>query len=146
MIDAVYISLAALSGSALGSVASSLSNWATLRRKDRIRHKAKAIAQRQKLYRKFIEEGSRLYADALAHDPSEISKLVSMYALIGRMRVLSSDHVVEAAEKAGRLIIDAYLSPNRTFADLAEVVNEMDPLRDFSEVCRRDLQAAQTVF
>ena len=61
------------------------------------------------------------------------------------MRVLSSDHVVEAAEKAGRLIIDAYLSPNRTFADLAEVVNEMDPLRDFSEVCRRDLQAAQTV-
>ena len=146
MIDAVYISLAALSGSALGSVASSLSNWATLRHKDRIRHKAKAIAQRQKLYKKFIEEGSRLYADALAHDPSEISKLVSMYALIGRMRVLSSDHVVEAAEKAGRLIIDAYLSPNRTFADLAEVVNEMDPLRDFSEVCRRDLQAAQTVF
>ena len=146
MIDAVYISLAALSGSALGSVASSLSNWATLRRKDRIRHKAKAIAQRQRLYRKFIEEASRLYADALAHDPSEISKLVSMYALIGRMRVLSSDHVVEAAEKAGRLIIDAYLSPNRTFADLAEVVSEMDPLRDFSEVCRRDLQAAQTVF
>ena len=145
MIDAVYISLAALSGSALGSVASSLSNWATLRRKDRIRHKAKAIAQRQKLYKQFIEEASRLYADALANDPSEIPKLVDMYALIGRMRVVSSDSVIEAAEKTGRLIIDAYLSPNRTFADLTEIVKEMDPLRDFSEVCRRDLQAARTV-
>ena len=34
MIDAVYISLAALSGTALGSVASSLSNWATMRRQE----------------------------------------------------------------------------------------------------------------
>ncbi len=146
MIDAVYISLAALSGSALGSVASSLSNWATLRRKDRVRHKAKAVIHRQKLYKKFIEEASKLYADALANDPSEISKLVSIYALIGRMRVLSSDFVIEAAEKAGRLIIEAYLSPNRTFADLTEVLSKMDPLRDFSEACRRDLQVAQTVF
>jgi hypothetical protein len=146
MIDAVYISLAALSGTALGSVASSLSNWATMRRQDRIRHKTKAVADRQKLYKKFIDEASRLYADALANDPSEISKLVSMYALIGRMRVLSRDHVIEAAEKAGHLIIEAYLSPNRTFADLTEVIKEMDPLREFSEACRRDLQAAQTVF
>ena len=146
MIDAIYVPLAALSGSALGSVVSTLSNWAALRRKDRVRHKTKAIAQRQKLYKKFIEETSTLYADAIANDPSEISKLVSMYALIGRMRVLSSDHVVEAAEKAGRLIIEAYLSPNRTFADLTEVVKEMDPLRDFSEACRRDLHAARTTF
>jgi hypothetical protein len=146
MIDAVYIPLAALSGSALGSVASSLSNWAMLRRKDRVRHKTEAIAHRQKLYKKFIEEASKLYADALANDPSDISKLVSMYALMGRMRVLSSDRVIEAAEKAGRLIIEAYLSPNKTFADLTEVVSKMDPLRDFSEACRRDLQASHTAF
>src|ERR1700724_2757611 len=47
---------------------------------------------------------------------------------------------IEAAEKAGRLILDTYLSPNRTFVDLPELINEMDPLRDFSEVCRRELQ------
>jgi hypothetical protein len=144
MIDAIYVPLAALAGSAVGSVASCLSNWATLRRKDRTRHKTRAIAHRQKLYKKFIEEASELYADALANDPSEISKLVGIYALIGRMRVLSSDYVIEAAERAGHLIIEAYLSPNKTFADLTEVVSKMDPLRDFSEACRRDLQAAQT--
>lgn len=127
-------------------MASTLSNWAALRRKDRVRDKTKANAQRQKLYKNFIEETSKLYADALANDPSEISQLVSIYALIGRMRVLSSDHVIEAAEKAGRLIIEAYLSPNKTFADLTEVVSKMDPLRDFSEACRLDLRASHTAF
>ena len=86
----------------------------------------------------------RLYADALVNDKFEIPKLVDLYALIGRMKILSSDDVIEAAEKAGRLIIDTYLSPNRTFVDLPEFINEMDPLKDFSEACRRELQAAHS--
>ena len=48
----------------------------------------------------------------------------------------------EAAEKAGRLILETYLSPNRTFIDLPDLINEMDPLRDFSEACRRELQSS----
>src|SRR5580692_7027532 len=50
---------------------------------------------------------------------------------------------IEEAEKAGHVIIQTYLAPNRTFADLADLIKEMDPLRDFSEACRRELQAAQ---
>ena len=50
--------------------------------------------------------------------------------------------LIEAAEKAGRLILETYLSPNRTFVDLPELINEMDPLRDFSEACRRELQSS----
>ena len=46
----------------------------------------------------------------------------------------------EAAEKAARSIIQAYLSPNKTLVDLPEVIEEIDPLRDFSEACRRELQ------
>jgi hypothetical protein len=57
------------------------------------------------------------------------------------MRILSSDAVIEAAEKAGRLILETYLSPNRTFRDLPDLINEMDPLRDFSEACRCELQS-----
>ena len=66
--------------------------------------------------------------------------MVDLYALIGRMKILSSDDVIEAAEKVARLILETYLSPNRTFADLPELLNEVDPLRDFSEACRRELQ------
>jgi hypothetical protein len=58
------------------------------------------------------------------------------------MRVTSSDDVIEAAEKVSRLIIETYLAPSRTFADLAELINEMDPLRDFSEACRRELRSS----
>ena len=47
----------------------------------------------------FIEETSRLYADALGHSKAEISDFVKVYALISRMRVLSSSAVVEKAPR-----------------------------------------------
>jgi hypothetical protein len=135
--DMLYIpALASFSGSASGTLASIVTGWVTQRRKDRVRHTLRATSKREELYKNFIEEASRLYADALVHDKSEVSKLVDLYALIARMKILSSDAVIEAAEKAGRLILGTYLSPNRTFVDLPELVNEMDPLRDFSEACR----------
>jgi hypothetical protein len=143
--DLMYFpAIAALGGSASGSMATVVTSWVTQRRKDRLRRAAQTISQRQKLYKEFIEEASRLYGDALVNDRSEIPKLVDMYALIGRMKVLSSNQVIEAAEKAGRLIVDTYLSPNRTLVDLPGLIDEMDPLRDFSEACRRELQAAQS--
>jgi hypothetical protein len=141
--DMFYIpALASFSGSASGTLASIVTGWVTQRRKDRGRHTLRATSQREELYKNFIEEASRLYADALVNDQSEVSKLVDLYALIARMKILSSDAVIEAAEKAGRLILDTYLSPNRTFVDLSDLINEMDPLRDFSEACRRELQSA----
>ena len=48
--------------------------------------------------------------------------------------------MVEAAEKVGLLIVETYASPSRTFVDVPEFIKEMDPLRDFSETCRRELQ------
>jgi hypothetical protein len=141
--DMFYIpALASFSGSASGTLASIVTGWVTQRRKDRVRHSLRATSQREELYKGFIEEASRLYADALVNDKSEVSKLVDLYALIARMKILSSDAVIEAAEKAGRLILETYLSPNRTFVDLPDLINEMDPLRDFSEACRGELQSA----
>jgi hypothetical protein len=143
--DFAYIpALAAFSGSASGALATVLTGWMTLRRKDRERLTSRATSQREKLYKAFIEEASRLYADALVNDKSEIPKLVDLYALIGRMKILSSDDVIEAAEKAGRLIVDTYLAPNKPFVDLPEFINEMDPLKDFGEACRRELQMAHS--
>ena len=58
------------------------------------------------------------------------------------MRILSSDEVIEAAEKVGHLIIETYLSPNKTILDLPELLERMDPLRRFSAACRYELQTA----
>lgn len=142
--DMMYFPVvAALWGSASGSLATVVTNWVTQRRKDRLRTAAQTVSRRQKLYKSFIEETSKLYADALTNETSEVSKLVDMYALIGRMKVVSSDEVIEAAEKTGRLIVETYLSPKRTLVDLPELIKEMDPLRDFSEACRRELRSEQ---
>ncbi len=135
--------LAAFGGSAFGGLTSFAAAWLTQRRKAVAQRSAQDKARRQKLYKQFIEEASKLYADALVHDNSEVSVLVSMYALIGRMRIVSGDTVVEKAEAVARMIVETYFSPNRTFLELRELLGShtMDPLRDFSEACRKELNA-----
>lgn len=143
MIPGYVPALAAFGGSAVGGLTSLVATWVTQRRKDSVRRLAQEKARRQKLYKQFIEEASKLYADALVHDASEISALVNMYALIGRMRILSSDVVIEGAEAVARMIVDTYLSPNRTFLELRQVIDShaADPLREFSQACREELSA-----
>jgi hypothetical protein len=141
--DVLHIpAIAAFGGSAIGSLATLATTWLTRRRADRLRRTERAVSQREKLYKQFIEEASRLYADALVHEQSEPSELVGMYALIGRMKIIASDDVVHAAERGGRMILNTYLSPNRTFADLPDLIDEVDPLREFSDACRNELQSA----
>jgi hypothetical protein len=100
------------------------------------------------LYADFIEVSARLYADALGHNEAELAKLVKLYALIGRMRVLSSPKIVEAAQTVANTIIETYQAPNKTFRDLQGVVNSdaIDPLRAFSEACRDELRISGPLF
>jgi hypothetical protein len=94
------------------------------------------------VYGKFIDEASKLYADALVHDKAEVAALVSVYALISRMRVVSSAAVIEKAEAVVRASIDTYFAPNKTFPELRKLMNShptSEPLRAFSEECRKEL-------
>jgi hypothetical protein len=84
--DSAYLpALAALAGSATGGLTSLASAWLTLRRQGHATRLSRDRARRQKLYRLFIDEASKLYADALVHDAAEVSALVRAYALISRM-------------------------------------------------------------
>ena len=77
--DSAYVPvLAAFGGSAVGGLTSLVATWVTQRRKDSARRLAQERSRRQKLYKEFIEEASKLYADALVHDKSEVSTLVDM--------------------------------------------------------------------
>jgi hypothetical protein len=69
--------------------------------------------------------------------------LVSVYALISQMRVVSSSAVVEAAEAVVRMIVETYFAPNKTFPEVGQLVNShaIDPLRVFSEQCRSEMRA-----
>ena len=142
--DSAYVpALAAFGGSAVGGLTSLVATWVTQRRKDSARRLAQEKTRKQKLYKQFISEASKLYADALVHDNSEVSALVDLYTLIGRMRILSSDAVIGKAEAAARMILDTYFSPNKTFPELRQLMDSraMDPLREFGEVFRKELVA-----
>ena len=76
------------------------------------------------------------------HDNLDISRLVGIYALISRMRVLSSQMVIESAAGIAILITDTYFQPNKTPAELQAMMHSggVDPLREFSDVCRNELE------
>ena len=104
-----------------------------------------ALTRREELYKDFIEEASRLYADSLVHDTPDDSQLIRLYVMISGMRILASTRIVENADKVARMIVNNYLMPNKTFPELRDMVNSgaMDPLRDFSEACREEIQRLQ---
>ena len=141
--DAAYFSaFAALAGSAIGGLTSLAASWLTQHVQFSSQQRAVNRSRREELYKNFIEEASRLYADAFVHDKAEVSTLVNLYALVSRMRILSSPEVVKHADQVVRVIIEAYLAPNRTFRDVTELLDNesMNPLRDFSNACRDELR------
>ena len=46
--------------------------------------------------------------------------LVNLYALVSRMRILSSPQIVESADRVAHVIVDTYLAPNRTLRDVRD--------------------------
>jgi len=124
------------------------SSWLSQKAQARAEQLAHHRTRREELYADFIEVSARLYADALGHNEAELAKLVKLYALIGRMRVLSSPKIVEAAQTVANTIIETYQAPNKTFRDLQGVVNSdaIDPLRAFSEACRDELRISGPLF
>jgi len=142
--DASIISaLAALVGATVGGLTSVLATWLAHRTQAHAQWLAQETIRRQELYKEFIEEAAKCYADALQHEKPEIPAWVELYAKIGRMRVLSSPRVVTNAERVGQKIIDTYMEPNRTFLELREMIDTkaIDILGDFSDACREEFTA-----
>ena len=66
MMNAAYLpALAALAGSAVGGLTSLASAWLTQKHQDRAKRVLQDKGRRQKLYKRFIDEASKLYADPL---------------------------------------------------------------------------------
>jgi len=129
-----------------GGLTSFATTWLTQQTQVRAQQLVDEIVRRQELYKDFIEEASRLYADAFEHDKAETSKLVNLYALVSRMRVHSALKVTENADKVVRLIIEMYLAPNKTFRDVPKLLesDEIDFLREFSNACGEELRALRS--
>jgi uncharacterized Rossmann fold enzyme len=141
MDSATISALAALGGAALGGVTSFATTWLSQQSQARAQQLTHKIGRREELYKAFIEEASKTYADALIHELSDATKLVALYAMVSRMRVMSSKATIAAADEAVRMIIKAYGAPNKTLTDLRDLADrgQLDFLRAFSESIRQEL-------
>jgi hypothetical protein len=141
-VDAGYISaFSALAGAAIGGLASFSTSWVTQRSQLRHSFRQAEQAKLEALYNEFVAEAARLLGDALTHQKDDIADMVGLYALVGRMRLMSPRPVVTAAEQIIENIIETYLAPNRSLHEMIHYVKEgrMDILLEFTEACRQDL-------
>src|ERR1700675_82861 len=140
----IITALAAIAGSLVGALGSAVGTWITARHQDQRDLLGKQIARREALYSDFIGESARLLVDAMQHNVSDLQKLLPVYALLSRIRLSSSDPVLQTAEKVIKLIVNTYPQPNMT-ADQIEsrAVSGQDPLRQFSDTCRTELESLQ---
>jgi hypothetical protein len=141
MDSATISALAALGGAILGGLTSFATTWLSQQSQARAQQLTHKISRREDLYKAFIEEASKSYADALIHNLSDPTKLVALYAMVSRMRVMSAKATIAAADEAVRMIIKTYGEPNRALTDLHDLADrgEMDILRAFGESAREEL-------
>ncbi len=139
-----YLSaLAALVGATIGGLTSFLTSWLTQRVQLRYAQRESERAKLETLYSDFIVEASRLFGDAAIHQTEDVTAVVSLYAMVGRMHLVSDRKVVDAAARVVHCIIETYLGPNRTLHEMLDFAQAggMDFLTHFGEVCRQEIIA-----
>jgi hypothetical protein len=140
--NAAYFSaFAALAGSVIGGLTTFAAAWVTQRQQANVQWLLQEKTRRQELYQQFIEEASKLHVDAHMRDQAAIPPLVSLYALVNKIRVVSTPDVAERADKLVLMIVDTYFLPNKTLPEMHAMMKSgaLDFLRDFSEACREEL-------
>jgi hypothetical protein len=149
-VDASVVSaIAAVVGSIVGLSASVTTTWVAQRTIARRQALDAEIKKREALYGEFISECSRVAIDALDHSLESPQKILRLYELENRIRLCASEHVVAATAQAIRWIGDQYMKENLAPGELRQLVlsafhdpaTRNDPLKPFSEACRRELGA-----
>ena len=136
--------LAAIAGSLVGALSSAAGTWITQKHQDRRDLIGKQIVRREALYSDFIAESARLLVDAMEHNDQDLQKMIPVYALMSRIRLSSSEPVLQAAEQIIKAIVNTYSQPNLTPEQIqSRAVNGQDPLREFSDTCRAELDWLQ---
>ncbi len=134
--------LAGVLGSISGASGAIATTWIS-QKSQTIRERAKSeTRKREILYGDFITEASQRLADAFDHSLDKPETLVKLYAILGRIRLVSSAAVLTAAEESCDRIIDLYAKPNRPMAEIFTTLRsgELEVFKHFSAACRVELQ------
>lgn len=148
--DATILSgMAGVFGSLVGGSATVATAWITQRTLSRRGMLAAESSKRENLYGEFINECSVRALDSFENTLDKSERLLSIYALLNRIRICASAAVLHEAEQALVSITEQYFSPNLSLEQLRALVRDgasSDPLRSFAEACRAELTSLPARF
>ena len=141
MNSTIITAIAAACGSLIGAAATIVTTWITQRTQTVRAEREARLRDRQTLYGEFITEASRLTIEALSHSLEQPDTFMTLYGILGRIRLVASDRVLAAAEVCCRQLVDLYVKPNMTVDQIRVAFerDQLDPIRDFSVACRKEL-------
>ncbi len=136
----IVAALAALIGSVVGACSSLAATFVGHRLQARWSRLATDLDLHEELYGKFVDEAAPLFIDALRQPAMDPGKIIRLYSIMGRIRLTSSDEVLQAAEEVTRRLVEAYekppVDPVKVLEDYAKKKDILDPLLVFTEACR----------
>ena len=142
----VMVALAALGGSLVGACSSIVATFMGQRLQARWARLRAELEDREKLYGLFVEEAVHLFVDSIERSAIDPAKIMRLYSKVARIRLTSSDRVLNAAEEVGRRLFAAYErppgNPVELLARYANGDESLDPLREFTEACREERATA----
>jgi hypothetical protein len=139
----IVSALAGILGSLCGGSASVATAWVTHKTRAKREVLRAELTKRETLYGEFINECSQRVMDSLARNLDKPETLLSIYALLNRIRLCASEAVLAQALELVKFIMEQYFAPNVSVDEFHERVHNegIDPLKAFSEACRRELMS-----
>src|SRR6476659_5510470 len=147
MDSTIVSAMAAVLGSLVGGSATVATTWVTRRTLSKRELLRADIRRRETLYGEFISECSARALDSFEHTLDKSERLLSIYALLNRIRLCASDAVLAEAERALEAITEQYFRPNLSLEQLRALIHDganADPLKSFAQACRGELRSMQT--
>ena len=141
--------MAGVLGSLVGGSATVATAWITQRTLNRRELLAGETSKRESLYGEFINECSARALHSFENTLDKSETLLSIYALLNRIRICASNAVLHEAEQALASITEQYFAPNLSLEQMRALVRDgaqTDPLRGFAEACRAELRSLHTTF
>jgi hypothetical protein len=141
MDSSIIAAFSAILGTTVGGLTSFLTTFLNQRYAMRRDIMAKDVANREQLYSEFLKEVGSLYFDSINRtldDASQQVSLITMYSLIGRIRMISSEAVLTSAEKVAADIVESYKRPPMTFQEFQQFWGASDPWHGFTNACRAE--------
>jgi hypothetical protein len=128
-----------LAGTVFGGLTCAGAIYFMLRRQLQAKRIMRDLDRREDVYSRFVEQASEIWLDAFEtpHDPGN---LICLSALVGRIRLASTQPVLEAAEAVMDFLLETCQRPPANVRDfISQAPREsMAPLTVFTAACRAE--------